>query len=149
MSQRTRILTICVIAFLSWAIIATAAATYYYREYSSAMQRYNEYYVKYTSLRGEVIQVSVTINYGNGTSVKEIAYLSPNTTVLDALKATAKVNTTYYPAYQASLVDAINGVANNANGNNRWWEFWVNGELALVSADHYQPHEGDSVEWKY
>ena len=91
----------------------------------------------------------MTIDYGNGTSVKKEVYLSPNTTALDASKAVARVDTTYWPAFGSFLVDAINGVVNNAGGNNRWWEYWVNGELALVSADHYQLRDGDSIEWKY
>jgi len=150
MAQRVRILTIGTIAFLLWAVITTATAVYYYQEYASANQRYNEYYQKYTSIRGSVLQVSVTIDYGNGTSItNEAVYLSPNTTVLDVLKAVAKVDTTYWTAFGSFLIDAINGVANNAGNNNRWWVYSVNGEHALVSADQYKLRDGDHVEWKY
>lgn len=149
MAQRERILTIGVIAFLLWGIIATSTTSYYYQQYIDANQRRDEYYQKYITIRGSVIQISVTLNYGNSTSVTKTIFLSPNTTVLDALKATATVNATYWSAYQSLLIDAINSVANNANGNNMWWEYWVNDELALVGVDQYKLRDGDSVEWKY
>ncbi len=171
MAQRIRILTIGVIAFLLWGTIATATTIYYYQQYFTAQANYAETYQKYlmsqanytdiyqkyvaaqgnyTALRGLVIKVSVKINYGNGTSTTNgSVYLPVSATVFNATKTAEKIDATYYPAFQAYLVDAINGVANNANGNNKWWEYWVNGALGLVSADHYQLHDGDSVEWKY
>ena len=144
-------------AFILVSIITTATTVYYYQEYVSADQKYNEYYGKYlsaqqnyTSIRGSVIQVNMTIDYGNGTSVtNEAVYLAPNTTVLDALRAVANVNGTYWEAYQSFFINAINNVFNNANNNNRWWVYSVNGEHALVSADNYKLHDGDQIEWTY
>jgi len=150
MTKRARILTLSFIVFLLWAVIATATTVYYHQEYDSADQKYNEYYQKYTSLRGSIIQVSVTIDYGNGTSTtKDAVYLSLNTTVFDALNSVAEVNATYYPLYQSFFIESINGVVNNANNNNRYWVFSVNGEHAPISADKYGLHDGDQMEWIY
>ena len=144
-------------AFILVSIIATATTVYYYQEYVSADQKYNEYYGKYlsaqqnyTSIRGSIIQVNVTIDYGNGTSVtNEAIYLAPNTTFLDALRSIANVNATYWEAYQSLFINAINNVFNNANNNNRWWVYFVNAENALVSPDNYKLHDGDQIEWTY
>ena len=150
MTQRERILALSAIAFLLCAVLATAMAIYYRQEYASANQKYLSAQQDYMSVRESIIQVSVTIDYGNGTIIgDEAVYLSPNATVLDALKAVARVNATYWTEYHSFLVDAINGVTNNANGNGRWWVYSVNGEHALVSADQYRLEDGDQVEWKY
>ena len=45
------------------------------------------------------------------------------------------------------FVEAINGIRNNQDGNNRWWQFWVNGELAPVGVGSYRVHEGENIEW--
>ena len=178
MSQSTRLLTIGLIAFLLVSTITTATTIYYYQEYASANKKYNEYYQKYllaqqnyteyhqkylsaqqnytlaqqnyTSIRESVIQITVKIDYGNGTSTtNDEVYLAPNTTVLDALKAVTKVNATYWSAYQSWFINAINNVFSNEKGNNRWWVFSVNGEHALMSADQYRLDDGDNVEWIY
>lgn len=157
MSQRERILTIGLIAFMLVSMITTATTLYYRQEYTTADQKYSEYYQKYlsaqqnyTSIRESVIQVSVTIDYENGTSItNDAVYLAPNTTVFDALNTVAKVNATYWEMYRSFFISAINNVFNNENGNNRWWVYSVNGEHALVSADNYKLHDGDQIEWTY
>ncbi len=157
MSQRGRLLTIALSAAILVSILTTATTLYFYQEYTSAHQQYADYYQKYlaavhnyTSIRNTVIQVNVTLDYGNGTvDTNDVVYLAPNTTALDALKAVASVNTTYWPAFEAWFIDAINEVYNNANGNNRWWVYAVNGEHALIGAAEYTIKDGDQIEWTY
>ena len=137
MSQRVRMLTIGTIVFILVSIITTATSIYYYQEYLSANEDYEEYYHKYTSLRGSVIQVSVTIDYKNGTSTTyDAVYLFTDANVLDALRTVANVNATYWEAFKSFMVDGINGVFTDYT-QNRFWIFAVNGEHALVSADQY------------
>ena len=150
-------MTIGFIAFLLVSIITTATTVHYYQEYASANQKYDEYYQKYllaqqnyTSIRESVIQISITIDYGNGTAItNDAVYLPFNTTVFDTLKAVANVNATYWEVYQSFFINAINDVVTNKNNNNRWWIFSVNGEYALVSAENYRLHDGDRIEWVY
>ena len=142
MGQRIRMLTIGTIVFILVSIITTATAIHYYEEYLSANERY-------TSLRGSIIQISVTIDYKNGTSTTDDEiYLSTDANVLDALRLVAKVNTTYWEAYQSFAVDGINDVFNDFT-QQRMWIYEVNEEYALLSADHYILEDGDSIEWKY
>jgi len=135
MSMQSRIWILALVALLCWSIISTISAVYFYQQF--------------TSIGASLIQVSVTINYGNGTSVThEKVRLFYNTTALDALMAVAKVSVTYWPSFDAVFVDAINGVANDLDKSN-YWMYYVNGEIAPVSADKYILHNGDHVEWKY
>lgn len=149
MSERKKILTIGLVLFILVSIITTATTIHYYQESLSANEKYDEYYHKYTSLRGSIIQVSVTIDYKNGTSnTNDEVYMSTDANVLDALKVVAKVNATYWEAFQSFMVDGINGVFSDF-GQNRFWVFAVNGEHALVSADQYILKDGDQVEWTF
>jgi len=150
MSQRERMLMIGVIAFLLVSIITTATTIYYYQQYSSTHQQYVAAQESYTAIRGAVLQVSIKIDYGNGTTTTNgNVYLFRGANVLDALRAVATVNATYWEAYKSFFINAINNVFNNEKGNNRWWVFSVNGEHALVSADQYKLVDGDQIEWTY
>ena len=143
MSESRRIWKLIAAALAFSTIISTAAAVYYYQEYASLKQRYS-------SIREKVIQISITIDYENGTSetFRDI-YAAQNASVLEALKSVATVHATYWPSFDAFLVDAINGVANNVDNNGRWWEYWVNDKVALASADKYILQDGDNMTWKY
>jgi hypothetical protein len=133
--MKSRVWILALIVLLCWSVIATISAVYFYQQY--------------TSIGASMIQVSVTIDYGNGTSIThEKVRLFYNTTALDALMAVAKVSATYWPSFDATFVDAINGVANNPDDMN-YWMYYVNGEHAAVGADKYLLHNGDHVEWKY
>lgn len=135
MSMKSRVWILALIMLLCWSAIATISAAYFYQQYTSA--------------RASLIQVSVTIDYGNGTTTThEQVRLTYNATALDALMAVAKVSATYWPSFDAVFVDAINGMANNPD-NMKYWMYYVNGEHALVGADKYILRHGDHVEWKY
>ena len=45
------------------------------------------------------------------------------------------------------LVESIDGVHNGTD--NKYWQYWVNGELPMVAADKKEIKEGDKVEWKF
>jgi hypothetical protein len=52
-----------------------------------------------------------------------------------------------YPDLGA-MVESINNVRNDF-ANNKWWQYWVNGEYAAVGASNYQLKDDDLVKWKY
>jgi hypothetical protein len=72
--------------------------------------------------------------------------------LLQATKAIAVVNCTYWPAYQASFVDAINDVWNHDAYFWMWhrWnsekEMWQYGDCG---ADRYTLTNDDVVMWRY
>ena len=139
------------------SIITASSTVYFYQESISAkkiVEELNQQLLNiqynYTSIRESVICVNITINYDNGTTdVYDRIYLAPRQTVFDALKTVAQVNATYWDGYQAWLINAINNIENNENGNNRWWVYSVNSEHALVSVDSYELKDGDQIEWIY
>ncbi len=135
-SSSRRVWTLALVGLLCWSVISTASSLYFFQQYSS--------------VRASLVKVSVTIDYGNGTAiVYDEVYLFKDATVLDAIRAVATVNATYWETHDAFFVDAINGVWNNEGGNNRWWEYSVNGKIGPVSADKYILRDGDRVEWRY
>jgi len=88
-SQRERILTIGLIAFLLVSVITTATTIYYYQQYSNINQKYVMAQESYAAIRGAVLNVSAKIDYGNGTSITKEVYLFRGANVLDALRAVA------------------------------------------------------------
>lgn len=148
MSQRVRLLTIGLIACLLVSVISVATTVYYYQQYSNANQNYVTAQQKYLAIRGVTLNVSMTINYGNGTlKTTKSVYLSIGANVLDALNAVATVNISYstYGVY----IYAVNNVLNNKNGNNLYWQYYINGVYAIVGADQYKLNDGDQIKWVY
>jgi len=45
------------------------------------------------------------------------------------------------------FVKSIDGVENGTD--NKYWQYWVNGELATVAADKKEVKVGDRIEWKF
>ena len=131
------------VLFLLWSGIASAA-TFYYRQEAEIWRK------RYSEISESMLKIEVIIDYNNETveAYPEI-YLFKGSTVLDAIRAVAKVNATYQEKFKTFFIDSINGVVNNAENNNRWWVFSVNGVHGLVSAEKYKLSENDVVEWIY
>lgn len=91
------------------------------------------------------VDIELTIDYGNTT--QQVFSNQIGVTVFDILNQTSVVTFTQY-AY-GKFITSINGVENNANNNGRYWQYWVNDELAPVAADNYLLTDGDQVLWKY
>lgn len=65
-------------------------------------------------------------------------------TALDLLISYARVNITAYP--QGDFVDCINDLC---PADNKYWMYYVNGEIATVGAGNYQIQDNDTVEFRY
>ena len=46
------------------------------------------------------------------------------------------------------FIESIDKMTNDPK-NNKWWQYWVNGEYGQVGASLYKLKNGDIVEWKY
>jgi hypothetical protein len=99
------------------------------------------------------IRVSLTLDFGEG-NVKtfENIKLKETTTVFDLLEQVTKEKNLEF-SYKNYLdlgvfIESIDNVKNDSK-TNKWWQYWVNGELAQVGADNYQLKNRDTVEWKY
>jgi hypothetical protein len=101
------------------------------------------------------MRVNTCINYKewNGTILWYNNTIVPfGCDLLQATETVAVVNSTYWPAYQACFVDAINGVRNH--GAYSWmWYLWNNEkgmwEYGNCGADRYTLPDGEIVMWRY
>jgi hypothetical protein len=97
------------------------------------------------SLERAAENIELVIDYGNST--QQVFSGLSGTTAFDALNKSASI--AYIEHSFGRFVTSINGVANNANGNGRYWQFWVNDELAPIATDFYELADGDQILWKY
>lgn len=99
------------------------------------------------------ITVALRIDFDNG-EIKNYdkIKIGQEKTVFDLLKKVAEENNLEfsYKDYPdlGILVESINNVKNDLD-NNKWWQYWVNGQYATIGADKYELKDGDSVEWKF
>jgi hypothetical protein len=57
------------------------------------------------------------------------------------------VDSTYYPQFDSTLVNAINNAVGGTDG--RYWQYYVNGQLPPVGADKYHMTNGDTLLWSF
>lgn len=100
------------------------------------------------------VQATLVITFANGSVWRypSLTVHHHNATVLGLLKAAASqgnftVDTTYYGQYDSWLVEAIATVENGHQ--NRYWQYWINGDYGMVGADRQPVQEGDVVEWRF
>ena len=125
--------------------------------YNNLIKKYGDISQNHTELWKEYEAVTVLfklcIDYGNGTAVWYNGSRIPiNTNLLNATKRVADVQYTYWPAYQASFVDAINGVSNSPPYYWMWLyqdadtTTWTYGP---VGADLFIVKSGQVFMWRY
>jgi len=102
-----------------------------------------------------VMQVNICIDYKewNGTVVWYNNTIVPlGCDLLQATKMIAVVNYTYWPAYQAFFVDAINGVWKSSTCFWMWYRWKVDKEMweyGNVGADRCSLTNNETVMWRY
>ncbi len=108
--------------------------------------------LKYTpeNVQPTAIQVHLIINYEGYAPNEEYNLILSSTkhTVYDAMTLTnLSLETT--GTGPLLFIVAINGIRNNHDGNNRWWQYWVDRELAPVGVGIYVLQDDAIVEWRY
>lgn len=120
---------------------------YYYTQHSFYLENNQN---KPNSKILPAYNLTLIIDYGNGT-IDYFYSLNltsvPNTTAFHILLLVATVNYTWYG--DDVFVEAINGVWNNENNSNRWWQYWVNDNLPMTAANHYYLSNNSVVAWRY
>ena len=124
--------------------------TYWLQQYETEKQNLTSLLQQYESC---IMRVNICIDYGNGTVLWHNQTIVPlGCNLLQATRMVAVVNSTYWPAYRASFVDAINGVWNK--GAYYWmWYYWDKDsktwKYGNCGADLYVLSDGETVRWRY
>jgi len=96
-------------------------------------------------------RVTYIVDKGNGIINSFKISPSKNSTVFSLLEELSqresfKIESTTYQG-MGVLVKSIDGVENGTD--NKYWQYWVNGELPMVAADKKEVKSGDKIEWKF
>jgi 3-methyladenine DNA glycosylase Mpg len=96
-------------------------------------------------------KVSYKIIEGNGKIISSALIISKNSNVFSLLEALSrqenfKIESKEYKG-MGVLVENIDGIKNGTD--NKYWQYWINGELPMVSADKKEVKNGDKIEWKF
>ena len=99
------------------------------------------------------VEVTATayIDFGNG-EILPFEITTKNSTAYGFLleaanSANLAVKTTYYGEYDSIFVDSIGSYV--GGDNNRYWQYYVNGEYATVGPDKMIIKNGDVIEWRF
>ena len=96
-------------------------------------------------------KVLYIINYGEENIDEYQIDASENSTVFSLLEELARrenfeIETAFYPEmgiFVKKIGEAEGGT------DNKWWQYWVNGNLGEVAVDKEEIKTGDTVEWKF
>jgi hypothetical protein len=101
-------------------------------------------------INSDVINTKLIIDYGNG-HIDSYNIKIGNATVFSVLMQASReynftVGAKYYDQYQSHYIYSINSVN---EGNNNFWQYYLNGNYGTVGADHQSVKNNDCVEWKF
>ena len=127
------------------------------QKYTDLLEKYSDISQNHTELWKEYESVTVPfklcIDYGNGTAVwYNDSRIPINTNLLNATQRVADVQYTYWLIYDASFVDAINGVSNSPPYY--WMWLYQNADTTTwtygpVGADLFIVKSGQVFMWRY
>ena len=93
---------------------------------------------------------SVMLDFGNGTLATYVVVPSETTTVFFLLQEMVKAKnlTLGYQVYPGLGV-FVEQIGEQKNGNDKFWQYWVNNLQVQVASDKALLKAGDIVEWKF
>ena len=99
-----------------------------------------------------ISNVTYIINFGEET-IEEQLFILKDSTVFSLLQDLAQkrnfnIETSYYEG-MGVLVESIDMIRNMGGIDDKYWQYWVNDELPMVSADKMELKKDDVVEWKF
>jgi len=145
-----RAFTYVVLALLVWAISGTIVAGYYFTQYNTYQ---NEYENLASEMESISLRVNILVSYGNGTKIWHNNTALPlASTAFTAILAIADIKYTDYGGELGILVTSINGLASNSTHGWLYW-YWdaENSEWILpeYSCAKYILHREDIIAFTY
>lgn len=137
MEKITKILFIAIIGIFSFTVLLL---------FNSGVLEFNAEPVDDTP-QEPVHDLTLIVEYNNGSIKKESGFTldAGETSVLDALKKFCDVTYIEYSNGDV-FIEAIDGLANESP---KYWQYWINGKYAQVSASAYLLNDSTIIEWKY
>ena len=129
--------------FLCWAMSTSMLSLYYAHQYSETLRRLDE----------TTTQVSMIIDYGNGSTYRKYYKDIPSLVGESLLSITIRLTRAKYDIYpMGAMVTSIDGIENT--GSKAWlWYRWneVSGSWLLgeTGPDKFLPKNGEIVVWYY
>jgi len=144
-----RIFTYVALALLVWAISGTIVAGYYFTQYNT----YQDEYENLASEMESILFVNILVSYGNETKIWYNNTAFPlGSTAFKAILAIADITYTDFGGELGILVTSINGLASNSTHGWLYW-YWdsENSEWVLpeYSCAKYILHRGDTIAFTY
>ncbi|HID24931.1 MAG TPA: DUF4430 domain-containing protein [Thermoplasmata archaeon] len=110
------------------------------------------YEISFNGKENNKVTATVSIYFGNGTLWTFPDIETENATVFGFLieaasKGNFTVESTYYSQYDSMFVDSIASVENGEN--NKYWQYYINGNYGTLGADRQPVKNGDIIEWRF
>ncbi len=95
-------------------------------------------------------EITVTLIIENGNDFYSYEIKTDNSTAYEVLEAAeSKTDLTfqadYSEEYKSHIINSINGISSTEN---KYWFFYINGEMAPVGADQQYVEDGDIITFK-
>ena len=99
----------------------------------------------------DIVNVTLKIDYSNDIIDTYNIKMSNPTVYSVLIKASNdydfSVGTKYYDQYQSHYIFSINSVVEGEN--NKFWQYYINGNYGTVGADLQTLKDNDFIEWKF
>ncbi len=140
MNNFLKIIIIFAVGFLTGFFILQKESSYEFDQFWQSAEKEG---------LGEIF-VGLTLDFSDGKVINcPDQKLFERDTVFDLLKVCSDNFELEYEIYSGVGV-FINQIDDKASGqDNKYWQYWVNDEYAIIAADKFYLKEGDVVEWRF
>ncbi|MFH1751058.1 MAG: DUF4430 domain-containing protein [Candidatus Micrarchaeota archaeon] len=97
-----------------------------------------------TSEKSVAVNITIFDGEGEQTLLREI---EPGGSALEALMQVAEVDYKQYPF--GAYVFGINGLRENTRNSGKYWQYYVNGKIAMVAMDRFKIRSDTDLEFRY
>ena len=140
-SIRRRTMLFAVLGLLTWGLLASLAAVYYYSSYNDLIAKTQK----------PMVLINIGVNYGNGTPAQWFnqTRIRAGSTLLNATMLVADIEYTVFPG-SGAFVDSINNLTKTGSYYWLWWMHttygWYQGQVAC---DRYIVGDNETYYWYY
>lgn len=101
-------------------------------------------------LKSNFVEEVVLVIEGSENNYENSIQINPGDTAYDVLKKSSKINKLGLVTKDYDFGKSIDGIGDDLAGtDNKYWLYYINGEMAMQSADKQEVKSSDRIEFKF
>ncbi|MFH1106430.1 MAG: DUF4430 domain-containing protein [Candidatus Micrarchaeota archaeon] len=93
------------------------------------------------------LNITLAVNDGSGIQIRHVG-VEKGWTLFEAMQRYTEIEYKQY-GEMGNLITAIDGVRQDSGGNQKYWQYYVDGRLGSEGVSAYKIEKPQTIEWRY